>query len=390
MKSAARTAHLALGAKWSALLVLAAVALLFPVIFPNPVVTNYGVFALIFATAASAWNVFSGFSGYISLGQAVFFGSGAYAVGIAARDWQVSGVAIFALLPLAALVGAAIAIPFGLVALRVRRHTFIVVTIAVFFIFQLMAFNFSFTGGSSGLPAPFLAWQAATYNNPFYYIALACTAGIVAASWLIRRARFGLHLRAIRDDEDRARGLGVRAMRVKLAAFTLSGAVTGLIGGVWFLYITQVEPQTGFDPLFDLSIVLMAFLGGLGTVAGPVLGALIIEPGQLYLTIRFTNGYYGEILLGAIFLAVVLLMPRGIIPTGGEWIRRLATRGRSALPVPAPQAPGPGVGPEASQKVTAPQAPGPVPGGPEGPRRRPGTEDPPPEASEAPAREARQ
>jgi branched-chain amino acid transport system permease protein len=335
MRGGARTAQLALGAKWSALVVLAAVAVLFPVIFPNPVITNYGVFALIFATAASAWNVFSGFSGYISLGQAVFFGSGAYAVGIAARDWHVSGVAIFALLPLAALVGAAIAIPFGLVALRVRRHTFIVVTIAVFFIFQLMAFNFSFTGGSSGLPAPFLAWQAATYNNPFYYIALACTAGIVAASWLIRRARFGLHLRAIRDDEDRARGLGVRAMRVKLAAFTLSGAVTGLIGGVWFLYLTQVEPQTGFDPLFDLSIVLMAFLGGLGTVAGPVLGALIIEPGQLYLTIRFTNGYYGEILLGAIFLAVVLLMPRGIIPTGGEWIRRLTSRGRSALPVPA-------------------------------------------------------
>jgi branched-chain amino acid transport system permease protein len=231
-----------------------------------------------------------------------------------------------------------IAVPFGLVALRVRRHTFIVITIAVFFIFQLMAFNFSFTGGSSGLPAPFLPWPAATYNNPFYYIALACAVGIITLAWLIRRARFGLHLRAIRDDEDRARGLGVRAMRVKLAAFTLSGAVTGLIGGVWFLYLTQVEPQSGFDPLFDLSIVLMAFLGGLGTIAGPVLGALIIEPGQLYLTVRFTNGYYGEILLGALFLVVVLFVPRGIIPTGGEWIRRLTTRGRSALPSAVPAA----------------------------------------------------
>jgi len=80
---------------------VAAAALLFPVVFPSPVVTNYGVFALIFATAASAWNVFSGFSGYISLGQAVFFGSGAYAVGIAARDWNITGVAVFALLGLA-------------------------------------------------------------------------------------------------------------------------------------------------------------------------------------------------------------------------------------------------------------------------------------------------
>jgi branched-chain amino acid transport system permease protein len=334
MTSRAGRARLAAGARWAALAALAAVAVAFPVMFPSPVATNYGVLALIFVTAASAWNVFSGFSGYISLGQAVFFGSGAYAVGIAARDWHVTGTAVFGLLPLGALAGAAIAVPLGLVALRVRRHTFIVVTIAFFFIFQLMAFNFSFTGGSAGLPAPFLPWPAATYNNPFYYIALGCAAGIIALAWLIRRARFGLHLRAIRDDEGRARGLGVRAMRVKLAAFTLAAAVTGLIGGVWFLYLTQVEPQTGFDPLFDLSIVLMAFLGGLGTVSGPVLGALIIEPGQLYLTTRLTNGYLAEILLGAVFLVVVLFMPRGIVPTSAELATRLRTRGRAAVASP--------------------------------------------------------
>ncbi len=318
---------------------LLAVAIAFPLVFPNPVVTNYGVFTLIFVAVASAWNVFSGFSGYISLGHAVFFGSGAYALGIAARDWHVTGIGVFGLLPLSAAVGALIAVPFGLIALRVRRHTFIVITIAVFFIFQLMAYNFSFTGGSTGVDAPFLPWQAATYNNPFYYIALGCAVGMIALAWLIRRSRFGLQLRAIRDDEDRARGLGVRAMRVKLTALVISGAVTALVGGVWFFYLTQVEPPSGFDPLFDLSVVLMAFLGGLGTVAGPVLGALIIEPGQLYLTTTFTNGYLSEILLGAVFLAVVLLVPRGIIPTGGEYIRRLTTRGRAAIPTAAPAVP---------------------------------------------------
>jgi branched-chain amino acid transport system permease protein len=335
------------------LVAVLAVAVAFPFLFPSPVATNYGVYALIFVAVASAWNIFSGFSGYISLGHAVFFGSGAYALGIAARDWHIGGVGVFGLLPLAAAVGALIAVPFGLIALRVRRHTFIVITIAVFFIFQLMAYNFSFTGGSSGLDAPFLAWQAATYNNPFYYIALACAAGTIALAWLIRRSRFGLQLRAIRDDEDRARGLGVHAMRVKLAAFVLSGAVTALVGGLWFLYLTQVQPPSGFDPLFDLSVVLMAFLGGLGTVAGPVLGALIIEPGQLYLTVRFTNGYVSEILLGALFLVAVLFVPRGIIPTGGEWIRRLATRGKPAVQADAagpsaPQAPDPAPAQEAS------------------------------------------
>jgi branched-chain amino acid transport system permease protein len=332
----------------SFLVALLAVALAFPVLFPSPVATNYGVFTLVFVAVASAWNVFSGFSGYISLGHAVFFGSGAYALGIAARDWHVTGVATFGLLPLAAAVGALIAVPFGLIALRVRRHTFIVITIAVFFIFQLMAYNFSFTGGSTGVDAPFLPWPAATYNNPFYYIALGCAVGMIALAWLIRRSRFGLQLRAIRDDEDRARGLGVHAMRVKLAAFVISAAVTALVGAVWFFYLTQVQPPSGFDPLFDLSVVLMAFLGGLGTVAGPVLGALIIEPGQLYLTVTFTNGYLSEILLGALFLVAVLLVPRGIIPTGGEYLRRLTTRGRSAIPATAP----------ASQR--APASPGPT------------------------------
>jgi branched-chain amino acid transport system permease protein len=202
----------------------------------------------------------------------------------------------------------------------------------VFFIFQLMAFNLSsLTGGTIGMSAPFLPWSPTTFNDRFYYITLACAAAAVIMAVLIRRSRFGLQLRAIRDDEDRARGLGVRTMRVKLTALVLSAAVTGLVGGVWFLYLTQVLPNSGFDPLFDLSLVLMAFLGGLGTISGPVIGALIIEPGQLYLTIKYTNGYISEILLGALFLLIVLFVPRGLVPTAGEWIRRLRTRGRPAV-----------------------------------------------------------
>ena len=338
------------------LLALIAIVIAFPQVYTNPAVTNYGVFALIYITAASGWNIFSGNTGYISLGQAVFYGSGAYAMGIAARDWNVNGTTVFALLPLSMAVGAVIAVPFGLVALRVRRHTFIVITIAFFFIFQLMAFNFSFTGGSSGLGSPFLNWPAASYNTPFYYIALAFAAGTVAIAWLVRRSRFGLQLRAIRDDEDRARGLGVRAMRVKLSAFVISGAITAGIGAVWFYYINQVEPQTGLDPLFDLTLVLMAFLGGYGSISGAVLGALIIEPLTLWLNTQpaFSGGSLSEILLGGIFLIVVLFLPRGIIPTGGELSTKFRTRGRAAIApattlgsnprtVPAPSSIGDGV-----------------------------------------------
>jgi branched-chain amino acid transport system permease protein len=260
-------------AAWQAGLAIVVLVLLalFPLVFTNALATTIGVDTMIFLAAAAAWNIFSGYSGYISLGHAVFFGTGAYTVAIGARDWHLTGDAVFALLPLAAVAAVVVAIPFGLIALRVRRHTFVVVTIAVFFIFQLMAFNFSFTAGSTGILAPILNWQAQTYNNPFYYLGLVIAAGTVGLSWLIGGSRFGLQLRAVRDDEDRARGLGVRVMRVKLAAFMISGLITGLVGGLWFYFVGEAFPQVAFDPLFDLSVAVMAFFGGLGTVSGPVL-----------------------------------------------------------------------------------------------------------------------
>jgi branched-chain amino acid transport system permease protein len=336
------------------IVVLLVLAVLFPHVFTNPGTTNYGVLALIFATCAVAWHIFSGNTGYISLGQAVFFGSGAYAMGIAARDWHLQGTAVFELLPLSAAVGALIAVPFGLISLRVRRHTFIVITIAIFFIFQLMAFNLWFTGGSSGLGSPFLSWAPTPYNQNFYYIALAATAGTVIIAWLIGRSQFGLQLRAIRDDEDRARGLGVKAMQVKLAALVISAAITAMIGAVWFYYLNQVEPQTGFNPLFDLTLVLMVFLGGYGSITGSVLGALIIEPLSLWMNTQPAfSGSLSEVILGAIFLLVVLFMPRGLIPTGGELITRIRTRGRPAV-VPATTI---GAAPGAAPGSSAPSAP---------------------------------
>jgi branched-chain amino acid transport system permease protein len=332
-------------AKGGGLLLLLVAAVAFPQVFSNPAVTNYGVYALIYVTAATAWNIFSGNSGYIALGQAVFYGSGAYALAVAAKDWNIQGTTAFALIPFAGVVGALIAVPFGLVALRVRRHTFIVITIAIFFIFQLMAYNLWFTGGSSGQTAPFLNGTPVGFNQLFYYIALGFSVGSIAIAWLIRRSRFGLQLRAIRDDEDRARGLGVRAMRVKLTAFVISGAITAMIGAVWVYYNGQAEPAFAFNPLFDLTLVVMAFLGGYGSISGPVLGALIMEP--LYLWVNTQPAFSGsvsDIMYGAILLLVVLFLPRGIIPTGSEFITRFRTRGRPAV-IPAAAGAGPAAAP---------------------------------------------
>jgi branched-chain amino acid transport system permease protein len=320
-----------------------ALAAVFPLVVTNQLDSYFAVLTLIYVGAVVAWNLFSGYSGYISLGHAVFFGSGAYAAGLLAQHHSLVGGADFATLPFGGLVGAAVAVPFGLIALRARRHTFVVITIAVFFIFQLMAFNLSFTNGNGGLSPPFLNWDPATVNNPFYYAALAIAVGAITLSWLVRGSRFGLQLLAIRDDEDRAAGLGVRPMRVKLTAFVVSAFITGMLGALWIFFLGQALPETAFDPTFDLTIALMGFIGGFGTLWGPVLGALVLEPLQQELIQRFSNAsYLGEIILGGLLLVVIMFLPRGVLPTLGERAASLGARlERRRQPAPGGTAPPP-------------------------------------------------
>lgn len=318
--------RLALGGAGTA--VALAVAVAFPFVFTNPLDTSIGIFTLIYMVSVTAWNSFSGFSGYIALGHAVFFGSGAYTIALVAEHLGLQGGwTVFALVPLAGLAGGAIAIPFGLVALRTRRHTFVVITIAIFFIFQLLAFNLSFTGGSSGVQLPTPLWGPGFFNEPFYFVTLAILAVTIAVAAGIRRSRFGLQLLAIRDDEDRASGLGVKVGRVKLTAFVLSAIPVAMVGAVYAYFVGQVFPQFVYDPLFDVTIALMAFFGGLGTITGPLLGALVLEPVQQYTTIMFSAGDLYLVVYGALFLAVMLVLPRGVVPTLGHWLRLRRSRG---------------------------------------------------------------
>jgi branched-chain amino acid transport system permease protein len=313
---------------------------LFPLVFTNPATTSIAVFTLIFMVSASAWNMFSGSSGYIALGHAVYFGCGAYALTLLANHLGfAAGWGVFALVPVAGVVAGLIAIPTGVIALRARRHTFVVITIAWMFIFQLAASNLRFTGGTSGLQPPTPLWGVETYNRNFYYVTAVILVATVALTWLVRHSRFGLQLLTIRDDEDRARGLGVRVGRVKLIAFVLSAIPVGMVGAIYAYFLGQIFPQFAFDPLFDLSIALMAFIGGLGTVAGPLLGALVLESLQQYFTQQYGASQAYLIIYGVLFLVVVLLLPRGIIPSLEELIAR--RRARTAPPA-SPEAGEPG------------------------------------------------
>src|SRR5438876_8705727 len=146
--------------------------LAFPLLFPDPTLSGVAIFTLIFAGAAVAWNLFSGYTGYISLGHAVFYGVGAYSLAILCKNLNIPGGYIpFLFLPVVGLIASVFAIPLGIIALRTRRHIFIVFTIAIFFIFQLLAYNLpQITNGAQGIFLPLPPWNGTFYNIPFYYV----------------------------------------------------------------------------------------------------------------------------------------------------------------------------------------------------------------------------
>ncbi len=315
------------------LIALLAVFIAFPFVFPDPAITSVAVLTVLYAAAATGWNIFSGYSGYIALGHAAYFGIGSYAIALMAQDWNVpAGYAPFFLVPLAGLVAAIFAVPFGWIALRTRRHTFIVITIATFFIMQLMAYNLrSITNGSAGLslPIPF-DWGGDFYNLPFYFAGLAILLLALATSWWVRNSKYGLGLLAIRDDEDRALGLGVNTAPFKLIAFVISAFFVGMVGALHAYFQESISPPFAFDALFDVAVALMAFLGGLGTLAGPLLGALILVPTQQYFNLQFSSS--GLIVYGVLFLAIILLLPEGILPTiRKRWFTWVASRDKTQI-----------------------------------------------------------
>jgi branched-chain amino acid transport system permease protein len=324
-----------------ALIALVAFVGIFPVgIAPNDAVNTIAVFTLIGAIAVVGWNIFSGYTGYISLGHSVFYGFGAYTLGLASLYWHIpGGWEPFLLLPLAGLVAGAVALPLGWIALRTRRHTFIVISIAWVFIFQLLAYNLrGFTRGSNGVFMPLTPWVAPYADLPFYYVAFAVLLAATLVSWWIRHAKFGLGLLAIREDEDRALGLGVKTYSFKLTAYVISAVFVGIAGAIFAYYVGSVFPEQGFNPAVDLTIALMAFLGGIGTVAGPLVGALLLTPLQQWLDLQFGGQGVNLVIYGALFLVIILLLPRGIVPSLQERWRtwrtarqtRLAQRTRAA------------------------------------------------------------
>ncbi len=332
MKSLRRAGTL----KTAGILAVFAVALVLPAIAPDPATTNIAVFTVMYIGLATAWNIMGGYTGYISLGHAGFFGFGSYTLGLLLAHLGIAaGYTPFFFVPVAGLATAVLALGIGWFALRTRAATFVIVTIAFMFMLQLLAENLvGLTGGGGGLSFPVPPWNGDYFNTPYYYAMLALATLALGISWRIRRSKFGLGLLAIRDDEDKALAVGVPTRAFKLTAFVVSAALVGMIGGVYGYYVTYIYPQFVVDPLIGISMVLMVFLGGLGTISGPVLGALILEPAQLWLAYNYGASRLYLVLYAAVFLVVILVLPRGIVPSVTELVDRRRTRTRPVAPAP--------------------------------------------------------
>jgi branched-chain amino acid transport system permease protein len=295
-------------------------------------VLNLLFFTLMYAALASSWNLVGGFAGYPSLGHAAFFGVGAYSVALLFQHRSVSsGYEPFYWLPLVGLLAAAIGLPVAFIAMRTRSDVFAIVTITLLFVAQTLATNLrSWTGGSQGKSLPVAPFGLDHFEWPFYYAMLILLFAAMLLTFGVTRSKVGLSLQAVAADEDKARGIGVRVTGVKVAAFAVSVGLAAMAGGVWAYYQGFIYPRYAFDPLLTIGMVLMVFLGGRATLWGPVLGALILVPAQQYLAYRLGGSQFYLIAYAGVFLLIMLLMPRGIVPTVSGRLRTARLRDRAA------------------------------------------------------------
>ncbi|HUN51630.1 MAG TPA: branched-chain amino acid ABC transporter permease, partial [Candidatus Sulfotelmatobacter sp.] len=226
-------------------LCLGAVLLGYPWLLSGALFQRFGALILLWAIAASAWNIIGGLAGQVSVGHAVFFGAGAYLPLLVFNHWQwppLAGV------PLGVLVSMAVALVIGVPTFRLQGHYFAMATIAVAELIRLLVGNWDFVGAAIGLSGPAVSrgWWDLSFRGvvPYYYIFLVVLAALLLVTWHLQRSRMGYYLRAIRAGERAARSLGVPVRRYKLYALMLSAAFTSLAGSLYAVMIGFVDPDS--------------------------------------------------------------------------------------------------------------------------------------------------
>ena len=229
---------------------------------------QFGIYLLLVAVLAQAWNILGGFTGYASFGNSTFYGLGVYGTAIAMAQF---GLPFWVGLILGAILAMLCALLVGLPILRLRGPYFAIATLGLNAALAALVANLDIAGRNIGLILPL------TRNDRLFYegmVALLLAATLTVA-W-ISSSRFGMGLIAIREDEDAAAVMGVNTTLYKIAALVLSALFSALAGGIHAYYVTFIDPGSAFDPKLNVQMVIMAVFGGPGTVLGPVIGAFLL------------------------------------------------------------------------------------------------------------------
>ena len=302
---------------WLVLIVVAALASA-PIVMGNVSMREDFFFILMLVILASSINIIMGYTGYVSFGHIVFFGIGGYIAFYLMQTFQAHFV-------LAALVGGAVAslIAFlmGSAVLRLRGAYFALATIGINEAFRSFVSNFEPFGGSIGMFFNFSVYDAyggAKNAGQFaYYAMVALALATIAASFLVKKSKFGLGLMAIREDQDAAQVLGINPARMKVFTYTISAFFPAVAGAIFFFKNGIIEPGPAFELHRSIEALVMVMLGGFGTVTGPIVGAVVYERLRGFLITNPTLSQAHLVIAGAMLLIIVLFVPAGLI----GWLR---------------------------------------------------------------------
>jgi branched-chain amino acid transport system permease protein len=283
-----------------------------------------------FAYLGQAWNIVGGYAGQLSVGHAAFVGVGGYTAAVLAAETGLTPwLGMFAGAGLAGALGALI----GYLGFRfgLRGFYFVLLTVAFAEVCRIAVNNWERVGGAVGFYITFTGdprQMSFADDRAWYYIALGLLALATAVVWILERRRFGIYLRAIREDETACEALGVDTLRVKLLAMVVSSFLTGLAGAFYAYRYSSLQPNAVFGVPLSVEIILRPIVGGAGTLLGPIVGSLILTPlGELSRAWFGQGGWHGAhlIVYGMLLIAVVLFVPEGAVP----WVTaRLHRRNR--------------------------------------------------------------
>jgi branched-chain amino acid transport system permease protein len=318
----------------AALMIVLALALfLAPLYLQNDYQVRILVLICIFGAASTGWNLLGGFANQISLGHAVFFGVGAYAVVILQSRL---GLSPWVAMPVGVLVSLLAALLIGWPTFRLSGHYFALGTLALLQIFDIVARYWKdLTGGPAGVTLPILPSSLLNLQfdrtGPYLYVAGGLLIVALASAWLVRYSRLGLRLDCIRLNPQAASLAGVNLFRTKLAALLISAVIVSLAGSMYAAFQGFLDPNTAFSFNTSINMALFAIIGGVSFWWGPLLGALILVPLGQVASSQLTGNLaaLGPLSYGLLLIVLVILQPRGIAGWLNALWQRLVVRGKS-------------------------------------------------------------